>query len=192
MSSPLIYIITYPITFIMGILLDRFFERRSQLITYYGHISAGKVRIDADSPEIDILTHSIVIRNVGRSPALNVRVGHTISNVANMIAVYPPVAYTIRQIQGTGEEIQFERLLPKASFSITYVYSSSMNFSTINTYVVSDEGIAQKVNMLLNRELPKWFIAVIWVFLVIGAVTTAYYGHMLAQFLIGHMTMFYH
>ena len=58
------------------------------------------------------------MRNVGRKPALNVKVGHQINDIGNMVSVYPPAEYKIVPIQGGGEEIRFERLLPKQSIDL--------------------------------------------------------------------------
>jgi hypothetical protein len=95
-------------------------------------------------------------------------------DIGNMVSVYPPAEYKVFPIPGAGEEIRFERLLPKQSIMITYVYSSPLDFSQINTYVMSDEGMAQRVNILLNRQWPKWLQIVAWFLLFIGFVTTAY------------------
>jgi len=183
MSLALVNIITYTITFLIGMYLNRFFESRSRLITHYGHIGAGLVRLNAQSPQININTHSIVIRNVGRKPALNVKVGHQINDIGNMVSIYPPAEYTVVPIQGAGEEIRFERLLPKQSIMITYVYTSPLDVSKINTYVMSDEGMAQRVNVLLNRQWPKWLQIVAWILLFVGFVTTVYFFYAYIKFL---------
>lgn len=90
------------------------------------------------------------------------------------ISVYPPAEYRVVPIQGAGEEIRFERLLPKQSIMITYVYTSPLDVNKINTYVMSDEGMAQRVNVLLNRQWSKWLLLFAWYFLFVGFVTTAY------------------
>ena len=58
---------------VMGALINRYFERRPRLITYYGHTSAFRLRTP-EQPEV--FTHSIVIRNAGRRSATNVAVGY--------------------------------------------------------------------------------------------------------------------
>ncbi|MEQ1868205.1 MAG: M13 family metallopeptidase N-terminal domain-containing protein, partial [Micropepsaceae bacterium] len=57
-----------------ALIVRRVLERRSSLVTYYGHVASH--RIDG-SPPISVGTHSVIIRNAGRLPAKNVRVAHT-------------------------------------------------------------------------------------------------------------------
>lgn len=183
MSQILINLITYPLTFLIGILLNRFFESRPRLITYYGHIAAGKVRINSDSPQIDIFTHSIMIRNIGRKPALNLKVGHRIQSIGNMVAVHPPIEYSISSIQGSGEEIRFERLLPKQLITITYVYSPPLDFRQINTYVQSDESEAKLVPVLLNRQWPKWLSFIALLPLFVGSIVILYFAYIAVNYI---------
>lgn len=66
MPPALVNAITHTITFLIGMYLNRLFENRSRLITHYSHIGAGQVRINAQSPQININTRPIAIRNTGR------------------------------------------------------------------------------------------------------------------------------
>ena len=186
MSPVLINLITYSLTFLIGVGLTRLFESRSRLITHYGHIAAGKVRINAESPQVDIYTHSIMIRNIGRKPALNLKVGHRIQNISNMVAVYPPVEYKICPINGSGEEIRFERLLPNQLITITYVYSPPLDYRQINTYVESDEGMAKLVPVLLNRQWPKWLSNVALIPLFVGSIGILYFLYIVMIYLYAH------
>jgi hypothetical protein len=62
-AGPLLLLLT-------GAALTHFTERRSKLITYYGHVGTLTVQ------QRPLHTHVVVIRNVGRKPATNVRVSH--------------------------------------------------------------------------------------------------------------------
>jgi len=178
MSGTVIHIITYPITFLIGIFLTRLFENKPTLITYYSHIAAGKIWVETTKSYLDIFTHSIVIRNTGRTVLTNIKVGHAIK-ITNMIAVYPKFDYQIKSIKDSGEEIVFERLLSKQMITINYVYTTPLSYNQINTYVQSDECIAHQVNVLLNRQWPKWFQIITWVLVALGFITACillYFG----------------
>jgi|GEM_PF-806274 len=162
---------------VIGILLNRFFESRPKLIAYYSHVGAGRVRVSNETTPVFINTHSIVIYNSGRKPALNVRVGHhPIGSVQNMIAVFPPQQFRVETITDAGEEIIFNRILPKQSITLTYIYTG-LTANQITAYVRSDEAEAKFFPVIINRKYPLWCLG-IFIFLVfIGFVTTAYYSY---------------
>lgn len=176
MPAELMTIIVSTATLLIGIFCNRVFENRPRLITYFGHISAGKIR-PGQQPELDVFTHSVVIKNVGQKPATNVRVEHNplIANIQTMISVYPPIRYQIFKIPGGGEELQFDRLLSDEEVIITYVYFPPLKFDQIVSRVKSDECIAKRVNVLLSRQFPLWFLNILRVLLVIGFVTSVYW-----------------
>ncbi len=180
MSAILITIIVSTITLLIGIFLNRIFESKSSLITYYGHIGAGKIKIEQENRFIDIFSHSVVIRNVGRKPATNVRVGHTplAVNVENMISVYPPTETKVLKIPNVGEEIAIERLLPSQQIIITYIYGPSLRFDQIDSYVRSDDGFAKKVDVLLTRRWPLWVLNIQRALIFLGFVTTVYVSYL--------------
>ncbi|HEU5280608.1 MAG TPA: hypothetical protein VFU82_01315 [Gammaproteobacteria bacterium] len=183
MSPVLITIITSTITLLIGIFLNRIFESKSRLITYYGHVGAGKIKIEQENKFIDIFTHSIVVRNVGRKSATNVRIGHNplVLNIENMISVYPPTETKVLKIANVGEEIVLERLLPSQEVMITYVYAPPLQFDRINSYVRSDEGFAKRVHVLLNRQWPLWFLNILRILLFIGFVASIYGFYLFAE-----------
>src|SRR2546425_8413216 len=60
---------------IVGKYLDRWFTRKPKLISYIGHVSAFTLRTD---PPKAVYTHAIVVINVGRLHATNVRIGRAV------------------------------------------------------------------------------------------------------------------
>jgi hypothetical protein len=173
--SALMTIIASTITLLIGIFFNRIFENKPRLITYFGHVSAGKIRPQQQS-ELDVFTLSVVIKNVGQKPTTNIRVNHNplIIDIHSMISVYPPNRYNIEKIPGGGEEIYFDRLLAGEEIMITYVYFPPLRFDQVVTQVKSDECIAKRVNVLLNRQYPAWFLNLLRVLLFVGFVSTVY------------------
>lgn len=182
-GNMLITIVTSTITLLIGIYLNRIFENRPQLITHFGHISSAKAKDNAGN-YLDVFTHSVVIRNNGQKPAVNVRLGHnplpsdnnhsSYINLNNIINIYPPTEFKVAGNAKEGQEIIIERILPKEEISITYLYFPPILFNQINTYVKSDEGIAKRVNVLLQPQYPLWVINIIRFLILIGFITTIF------------------
>ena len=60
---------------VLGKYFDRWFTKRAKLLSYVGHLSAFQVRTE---PPLRVHTHAIVVVNVGRLEATNVRLGHLV------------------------------------------------------------------------------------------------------------------
>ena len=106
----------------------RLSERGPKLLTWFSHTSAvvirpqqaqGVTQTQAQAQGIRVHTHTFVIRNAGRRPAHNVRLGHT--QLPNF-SVYPSVPYTINALPEGGSEIVFPILVPNELITITYLY----------------------------------------------------------------------
>ncbi|MGH8245064.1 MAG: hypothetical protein ACREUU_01380 [Gammaproteobacteria bacterium] len=65
------------IALFVGVWVNRRFENRSVLISYYGHVAAFLHHPAAGQP-INVHTHSVVLRNAGRRSATNVRLHHAV------------------------------------------------------------------------------------------------------------------
>lgn len=143
------------ITFFVGALLNHLLESRPKLVSHLGFISSHRLEPNADgSPGAIVNTHSVVIRNMGRKAAINVRLGH---NFLPNVNVYPDVEYEIRDLPGGGKELVFPTLVPKKEVSVNYLYFAPDTWERINTYVESDTGPAKVVPCFsLNRSLGSF------------------------------------
>ena len=61
----------------VGVWVNRKFEGRPILISYFGHISAFRSTPPNGQP-IHVHTHAVVLRNAGRRSATNVRLHHAV------------------------------------------------------------------------------------------------------------------
>src|SRR5438067_587491 len=129
-----------------GWALNRFTERRSKLITYYGHVG-----VLVAQQQMRVHTHVVFIRNVGKKPATNVRVSHHVLPDFN---VWPPVQHTIEDVPGSGKDIVIPTLVPGEQIAINYLYFPPTTVAEVTSGVKSDEGFAQAVNVLLTRQYP--------------------------------------
>jgi hypothetical protein len=157
------------LSLLFGAVLNHYLERRPKLITYYGHVSAFRLRI---AEQADVFTHSIVIRNSGRKSATNVSVGHSL--LPRDYQIYPAVAYEVRKVPDTGDEIFFPRLVPGEQVTISYLYMPPLTYNQVNTYVKSDEGFAKVLYALPTPQPPKWLLVVCWALIIVGAVSLIY------------------
>jgi hypothetical protein len=162
---------------ITGWLLGRWSERRSKLVTYYGHVSAFQARPEpaADGqpapPPFAVHSHSVVIRNAGRRAATNVRVTH--QYLPRDYNVSPAVPYTVEQLEG-GVDIVFPQLIPEQQVTISYLYPGHVVWSQITKDVMSDDGYATVLTLLPMPQPPRWATVAAWILMGVGATTVLY------------------
>ena len=94
-----------------GVWVNRRFESRPILVSYYGHVSAF-THHPAQGQPINVHTHAIVLRNAGRRTATNVRIGH---NVLPDFNIWPQLNYSVGSLPGGGQEIIIPTLVPVKS-----------------------------------------------------------------------------
>ena len=153
-----------------GVGLARAAEHRAKLITYYGHVSAFEV--SGPNGPITINTHEMVIRNNGNKPAHNLRLGHHF--LPKDFRIHPSVEHRIVEVGGNAREIVLPVLSPREQVTVSYLYSPPVYWNNINSYVKSDEGMAEVVQVLLQRQYPKWFQLFAVAFFLLGLVTGVY------------------
>lgn len=158
------------ITAILAFLLGKYFYNKSRLIAYYGYISVHKVT-PPEGNEIELGTHSIVIRNSGKLPARNVRLDHKILPDYKII---PNVKYEISDIPDGGKELLFPILVPSEQVTITYIYFPPLTYGDVNTQIKSDEGLAKIINVIPTQSLNKLQMRLAYLLLFIGSSTTIY------------------
>ncbi len=163
--------IAWPIALlIIGALINRYFERRPKLITYYGHISAFRLRTP-EQPEV--FTHSIVIRNAGRKSATNVTIGH--NYFPRDYQIFPAIAHEVRKVPDSADEIVIPILVPQEQITISYLYWPPVTYAQINTYVKSDDGLAKVLNVIPTPQASKWLVVSAWILVALGAITAVYF-----------------
>jgi len=163
--------IAWPVVLlVVGALVNRYFERRPKLITYYGHTSAFRLR----TPEqTEVFTHSIVIRNAGRRSATNVAVGHNF--FPRDYQIFPATAHEIRKVPDSADEIFIPVLVPGEQITISYLYWPPVTYAQVNTYVKSDDGLAKVLRVIPTPQAPKWLLASVWALVTVGGITILYF-----------------
>ncbi len=159
------------ITLFFGVWVNRKFENRPILISYFGHISSFR-STPPDRDPIHVNTHAVVLRNAGRRAATNVRLHHT---VLPDFSISPSIDYRTEVLPDETRDIVFPTLVPGEEMTISYLYFPPLTASGVNAGIKCDQGFAQAIPVLLQRQYPKWFNRIASVLLLIGIVTVLYF-----------------
>ena len=158
-------------TLVLGRFLDLWFAKKSKLIFYIGHASAFNLK--GTNPPTQVHTHAVVIRNVGRVTAHNIRIGHNF--LPENFQLYPSVPFDVQNIpNSTGKEIVIPTLVPNEQITVSYLYFPPITYDQINTYTKSDEGFAKTIQVVPTPLPAKWAVKTIWVLIFIGVVAILY------------------
>ena len=115
----LFWTVTAPIlTLFVGIWANRWFGSRPVLLSYWGHVSSFNYQNGSGATGV-VNTHSVVIRNVGRRAATNVRLSHTYLPDFN---IWPRVNYHLEEVPNSGQDIVIPTMVPNQQLSISYLY----------------------------------------------------------------------
>ena len=120
---------------------------------------------------MNVHTHDVVIRNLGKKPAMNVRVTHAYLPDFNIL---PPVAHRVEDVPGGGRDIIIERLVPGEQVTLAYLYFPPITFREVTTGVKSDDGFAQVVPVLLTRQYSRRVRVTAGVLMLVGIVAVLY------------------
>jgi len=168
------------ITLFIGVWVNHRFESRPVLLSYFSHVGAFTHRPPQGQP-IGIHTHSVVLRNAGRRSATNVRIRH---NTLPEFNIWPNLGHTVEDLPGGSREILIPTLIPGEEITISYLYFPPLTVAEINAGIKCDQGFAQAIPVLLQRQFPKWFNFTAGLLLLVGLVTVLYLAYGAALFLV--------
>ncbi|MFA5167146.1 MAG: hypothetical protein WC530_01300 [Candidatus Omnitrophota bacterium] len=156
-------------TLILGKYLDDWLSKKPKLISYLVHASAFNVQ---SNPPCIVYTHSIVVRNVGRKAAHNVRIGH--NTLPDNYQLFPAIPHSVEGKTDAIREIVIPQLVPNEQITVSYLYAPPLIWSQINTYTKSDEGFAKILNVLPTPQLSKKWIRILRTLLFFGVIFVIY------------------
>ena len=159
-------------TLFLGAWVNRWFEKRPRLISYFGHVAAFQHTLP-DGTKAAIYTHAVVLHNTGKKSATNVRLRHA---ALPSFQVFPPVQYSIIDLTDGAKEILIPIVVPQQQLTISYLYFPPLTFQGVNAGIQSDEGFAKQIPVLLQRQYPRWLNALGALLLFIGILASIYLG----------------
>ncbi len=158
------------LTLLLGVWVHRWFEKRPVLLSHWGHVSSFNYQKEDGTTGI-VNTHSVVIKNAGRRPAVNVRLSHTVLPDFN---ISPAVEYELRKVPNSGDDIVIPTLVPNQQLTISYLYFPPVTYASVNAGVMSDEGLATQIPVLLQRQYPRNYAVVAGMLMIVGLIATVY------------------
>lgn len=163
-----------------GAWINRRYERRARLISYYGHVSAFKTTPPGGTP-IQVNAHSVIVQNAGRKVATNVRLRH---KYLPDFVISPGIQHSIDQLPSNERDIVIPSLIPKEQITVSYLYFPPITYEQIHAGIRSDEGFAEAIPVLLQRQYPRWIIVCLQILIALGAITVLYFAiHLVRLFL---------
>ncbi|HLF32238.1 MAG TPA: hypothetical protein VI566_14580 [Xanthomonadales bacterium] len=157
----------------VGVWVNRRFESRPLLISYFGHVSSFR-HTPPGGQLIHVHTHSVVLRNAGRVSATNVRLRH---GTLPSFQIWPEVVHRVEDLPAGALEIVIPTLVPGEQVTISYLYFPPLTFDQVNAGIKSDHGFAQAIPVLLQRQYPCWAIRLAAFLIVLGVITVLYVAY---------------
>lgn len=121
------------------------------------------------SPQHQIVvthTHAIVVRNVGKKTAHNVRIGHT--RFPPGFSIHPPQNHELAWF-GAAAELILPTLVAQEQITISYLYFPPMLWSDVVGPVKCDEGMGKSINVTASTPWPRPFQWLVWGMAFLGA-----------------------
>jgi len=158
---------------VIGGWLNRLYEKRAKLISYFGHVSSFQTT-PPGGVSVQVNAHSVVLFNAGRKSATNVRLRHAF---LPDFVIFPDVQHRIETLPSGQREIVIPALVPKEQITISYLYFPPVTFTQVNAGIRCDEGFAHQIPVLLQRQYPKWFNWLAGLLMLIGVLTLLYLAY---------------
>lgn len=158
------------VTLFLGVWVNRRFESRPALISYFSHVSAFRYSPPSGQP-MGINTHSVVLRNTGRESATGIRIHH---NTLPDFNIWPTVVYTVETLPDETKDIVIPALVPGEQITISYLYFHPVTVDQVNAGIKSDQGFSQQIAVLLQRQFPRWVRVAVGTLMVTGLVAILY------------------
>jgi len=157
-------VIVATIAALVTLSVERIFERKARLISYFGHTSSFQLR---QAPQTVINLHSVVIRNAGRKPATDIRLAHY--TLPDNFDIFPQTQHSV-----AGTEIVIPRLVPGEQVTVSYLYYPPLTYTQINAGIKHSEGFAKGMYVLPTPQPGKSVVRLATVLMLAGTIAIIY------------------
>ena len=155
-----------------GAWINSLLEGRPRLLSYIVHSSAIVARRQpGGQAPITVHTHSVVVRNTSRRPAMNVRLGH--QNLPDF-TIHPPTNHSIVTLPDGSAEIVIPQMVRSEQITVSYLYFPPLTWDKVNLYTKSDEGFAKVVPVQPYSPPPRPIQLIVQLCIGVGAITILY------------------
>lgn len=158
------------IALFIGVWVNRRFESRPILVSYFGHVAAFRHQ-PPGGQLIHVHTHSVVLRNAGRRSATNVRLHHVVLPDFN---IWPTPQHNVEALPDGSRDIVIPTLVPGEEITVSYLYFPPVTVAQVNAGIKCDQGFAQAIPVLLQRQYPRWLNNVAAALILVGIVSLIY------------------
>lgn len=111
-------------------------------------------------------THAIVVRNVGKKTAHNVRIGH--ARFPPGFSIHPPQNHELAWF-GVSAELIIPTLVSQEQITISYLYFPPLLWSDVVGPVKCDEGMAKSISVTATTPWPRPIRFLMWAMAFLGA-----------------------
>jgi hypothetical protein len=105
------------------------------------------------------------IFNQGKAAARELHVGHYWFPACS---VYPDIPRQTVTLPGGGTAIRFPTIPPRTLITISYLVLGNFAVDQIISYVGSEDGVAQRIPVILQRVYPKWLNRFLFGLIILG------------------------
>ena len=88
--------------------------------------------------------------------------------------VWPELQHHVEDLPGSGREIVIPTLVPGEQITVSYLYFAPVTFDQINAGIISNEGFARQIPVLLQRVYPRWLSRTLAALILIGLIWVVY------------------
>lgn len=155
---------------LFGAFINRKLERRPVIVSFFGHASSFSINSDEGNALV-VNTHTVVIRNVGKRSAANLRMTHAILPNIN---VFPQIPYHSEILPGGAVDLVFPTIVPGQQITVSYLYLAPLLVAGVNMGIKHDDGFGKAISVILQRQFPLWLLRITKWSAIIGAVTVLY------------------
>ncbi len=155
-------------------LVEILFGRRSKVVFYLSEVATFTYTYSGARQRVLLNTLTITLQNLGRAPAEDVQIVHYW--LPENYTISPPMQSRKISLPEGQEAIVLDRILPRQTVTISYLYSTAPpNKSRVHSYVSTQDHIAKQIEVGLSRRRPKWIVLLRQGLMLLGA-GSAFYG----------------
>lgn len=163
------FLVTGAVTFVVSYLIWFFTTKRVSLIYYLSHTQFVSLPPISTHPQgVTLGTSTLFLQNQGNAPAKNVQIGHFNAPLP-FHNVFPDIPRNIVSLPGGGTALHFPIIPPKTLIMISYLLPPpAVSLEQIISYVMSEDGNAISIPVMLQRILPEWVNRMVALLLLAG------------------------